>query len=115
VSVLFDGEEMIVDEKTMQMAFGWMSRNPEALAQSIATRQHVEAWLKVVEATEKGKWKGEAANVQEREARSSEAYKLALVAVHDATAAEQKLRYTWQLCETAVDIWRTKCANERKF
>ena len=112
--MVFDGEEMIVDEQTMQKAIGWQGRNLHSVPQAIATRQHVEAWLKVVEATEKGKWKGEPAHVQEREARASTEYKTALVAVHDAIVAEQKMRYTWEFCETVVDVWRTKCANERK-
>ena len=110
----FGEKSFAATEETVDRALAWMSSNVAALSQAIANKQHVEQWIKVVEATEKGKWKGEPAHVQEREARASTEYKTALVAVHDAIVAEQKMRYTWEFCETVVDVWRTKCANERK-
>jgi len=108
-------EDFDADESSVRKVMGWMSRNTTALGQAVANRQHTEAYIKVVEAQEKAKHKDEAAHAQEREARTSEAYHLALEAFRDASATEQKLRYTWDFCETVIDVWRTKCANERKI
>jgi hypothetical protein len=101
-------------EEASERALAWMSRNTGALAQAIANRQHTEQWIKAVEAMEKSKSATEAAHVQEREARASDAYRDALEAFKEASKEEQKLRYTWQLCLTVIDVWRTKCANERR-
>ena len=111
---MFEGEGRVVDEAMVERALGWMSRNITTLSQAIANRQHLDQWVKAVEATEKSKHKAEPAHVQEREARSSEAYKGALDVFKDCVAEEQRLRYTWQLAETVIDLFRTKCANERR-
>ena len=111
----FGEERMEVTEEVYERALAWMSRHTGTLAQAIAKRQHTEAWIKAAEAIEKSKRGGEPAHVQEREARSSEAYRIALEGYRDASQEEQRLRYIWQLGITVIDIWRTKCANERKF
>jgi len=111
---LFGDKTFDATDASVARAMGWQSVNSNELGQSVADRQHAEQWIKVVEAQEKAKLKGEPANVQEREARCSEAYRLALEAYRDASAHEQKLRYTWEFAQTVADVWRTKCANERK-
>jgi type II secretory pathway component HofQ len=110
-----EGEKRLAaTEEMVERALGWQSSNVAALAQAIANKQHVEQWIKVVEAQEKAKHKEEAAHVQEREARASAPYQAALEAFRDAVREEQRLRYTWQLTETVVEVWRTRCANERR-
>jgi len=110
-----DGEKRLAaTEEMVERALGWQSSNVAALAQAIANKQHVEQWLKVVEAQEKAKHKEEAAHVQEREARASTPYQAAVAAFRDAVREEQRLRYTWQLTETLIEVWRTKCANDRR-
>lgn len=113
--MLFDEcEGRVVDEAMVDRAIAWMGVNVNALAQAIANRQHLEQWLKVVEATEKGKYREEAAHVQEREARASTAYRTALDAFKTASGEEQRLRYTWQLADTVIACWQTKSANTRR-
>jgi type II secretory pathway component HofQ len=110
-----DGEKRLAaTEEMVERALGWQSSNVAALAQAIANKQHVEQWIKVVEAQEKSRHTTEAAHVQEREARASVPYKAALEAFRDAVREEQRLRYTWQLTETLIEVWRTKCANDRR-
>lgn len=101
-------------EELVERALNWMSTNVGALSQAIANRQHVEQWIKTVEAEQKSLHKSDAAHVQEREARASQEYRDALDAFQDAVKIEQKLRYTWQLADTVIDVWRTKAANERR-
>jgi len=110
----FGEGRLVPTEETCERALSWMSKNTGALSQAIANRQHTEAWIKAVEAIEKAKHGGEPAHVQEREARASPAFKGALEAYRDASVEEQRLRYTWQLAMTVLDVWRTKCANERR-
>ena len=101
-------------EEVVERALGWMSSNIANMAQSISNRQHMEQWIKTVEAQEKAKRKADPAHVQEREARASDDYRIAVDAFRDASFEEQKLRYTWQFAETVIEVWRTRCANERK-
>jgi len=104
-----------VTEADVNRCLGWMSRNVNKLAQAIADRQHLDAYCKVVEAQQRALHAGEAAHVAEREARASQQYKDALEAYRDASKEEQTMRYYWQLAETCIDIWRTRCANVRKI
>jgi hypothetical protein len=116
MSAPFEGVSagMTVDEAAVDRAIAWMGGNVNSLAQAIANRQHMEQWLKVVEATEKAKRREEPAHVQERDARASDDYKLALEAFKTASQEEQRLRYTWQLADTVIACWQTKSANTRR-
>lgn len=109
-----EGDDLQADLQSVSKALDWMSRNVDALSQAVADRQHMENWIKVVEAQEKARNKSEPAHAQERDARASAAYGTALEAFRDASRREQKLRYTWQLCQTVIDVFRTKSANERR-
>lgn len=111
---MFDADRREVDDAAMERALGWMSKNIDALSEAISQRQHLEQFLKTVEAQQKAKHKGEPANVQEREARSSDEYIAVLEGFKDASRREQKLRYGWQLAQTVVDVWRTQAANQRR-
>ena len=112
---VFGDRLVVVTEERMQRALGWMEDNLSALALAIAHRQHMEQWIKTVEAQEKAKHKEEPAHVQEREARASEPYRLAIEAFRDASASEQRLRFFKDYAEIVIDVWRTQCANTRKL
>jgi|KBSMisStaDraftv2_1062788.scaffolds.fasta_scaffold00198_24 ribulose 1,5-bisphosphate carboxylase large subunit-like protein len=111
---VFGDKRLNPTEELVEQALSWMGSNTGALAQAIANRQHLEQWIKSVEAEQKAKWKAEPAHVQEREARASEQYRSALGAFQTASSEEQRLRYTWTFAETVIDVFRTKCANERR-
>jgi len=114
--VIFDEVEgRPVTEADVERCLAWMSANAAVLAQAIADRQHTEQFIKVVEAEQRTLHADQAAHVQERNARASRAYEAALEAYRDASKSEQRYRYLWQLAETVIDVWRTRCANERKI
>jgi hypothetical protein len=111
---VFGDQKLEATEDTVERAMFWQQHNAKRIGEAIAQRQHLEQWLKVVEAQEKAKHKEEPAHVQEREARSSEAYRHALEAYRDASAIEQTFRFVDKFANTVIDVWRTKCANERR-
>ena len=114
--MIFDGEQgREVTEADVERCLAWMSNNHGKLAQAIAERQHMEQYIKVVEAEQRALHAGEPAHAQERNARASQAYKDALDAYRDASKEEQRYRDLWQLADTVIEVWRTRCANERKI
>jgi hypothetical protein len=106
-------KERSVTEADVERAVNWMRENVVALAQARAERQHVEAWVKVIEAEEQTIHAGEPAYAQQREARASQRYKDGLNALRDAVKAEEELKYRWQLAQTVCEIWRTMEASRR--
>lgn len=56
----------------------------------------------------------EAANAQERYARSHEDYLGLLSGLKAATEEAENLRYRMKIAEARVEIWRTKQANNRR-
>lgn len=109
-----DADQREVDDAAMQKALGWMSNNINGISEAIAHRQHLEQYVKSVEAQQKARWADQPANVQERNARASDEYVAALDGFKEASEREQKLRYRWQLAQTVIDVWRTACANQRR-
>lgn len=114
MSLFGDNDRREVDDAAMERALGWMAKHIDDLSEAIAQRQHLEQFIKSVEAQQKAKFKDSPANVQEREARASAEYIGALEAFKEASFKEQKARYQWQLAQTVVDVWRTNQANLRR-
>lgn len=115
MSLFGEDDRREVDDAAMERALGWMSKHVDDVSQAIAQRQHLEQYVKSVEAQQKSRWAGEPANVQERNARASIEYINTLEAFREASFREQKARYQWQLAQTVIDVWRTQQANHRRI
>lgn len=115
MSLFSDDERREVDDAAMERALGWMSKHVDDVSQAIAQRQHLEQYVKSVEAQQKMRWADAPANVQERNARGSDEYVAVLEAFKEASFREQRARYQWQLAQTVIDVWRTQQANHRRI
>jgi len=101
-----------------QKALEDIARSAPAYAKAKAERIYVEEYRKVLKAQLMQQAEAEGhktAAAQEREAYAHSTYGVHLEALRDAIEAEETLRWRMVAAETAVDVWRSIEASNRRM
>lgn len=102
----------IVTEEQVQLSLDYLRDNAEKIGRLTQEARFAEAWVKVVLATVMKTVEGPVSG-QEREARASSEYKLAITQeakTAGALATEKALR---EAAAMKIEVWRSQSANFR--
>ena len=85
----------------------------EEYAIAKANRIYMEGFLKVIKAKIMAEDKSQPVNAQERNAYSHHDYENALLALKEAVAEEERLRWLLIGAQAKIEVWRSLSANQR--
>jgi len=103
----------MISEEEIERALQWLVQNAEPAALARANKIYLEEYGKVVLSDEMKKSGESSAAAQEREARSSEAYRNHLLGLQEAVREDYKYGWLRSTAEAKIEAWRSLCANAR--
>lgn len=95
----------------------FISANAAKLAQAKANRVYMEEYRKTIKAQQMKRFEEShpSAVAQEREAYASAEYAGHLLALKEAIAVEEELRWKMVAAEAAIEVWRSMEASNRSL
>lgn len=103
----------VITFDTVERAVCWLRDSAGECASARADHEHLEDWIKTVLADEMKNHVDLPLGAQEREARSSLAYKAALEELRGLRREDYRLRFLRATSEALIEVWRTLEANKR--